>query len=369
MSEPFVSPYFTLMPAEADVREFMRTQGIGTVREVSLFEFSSCTPAFEVLVADAVAGGRRLVLRGEQQNDLSVTEPEERSLEKEIWMLNRTRAQGVGVPDVYLDGAVAAIPGYGRSRQQERPFRFFLMEFAPGVAMDRLILGSTEADRCRLLNRVAEIYARIHAVEGQAYGVVDARGQPVAGKEDLTAFLRALLGKKARLVSRLFGAATGREVDRFVRDALDKLAGEIEKSGYRPKPRLVLYDGFAGNMLVEGETISMIDMALGGYFEAVTEFCAFIYPLKDMLFPAGRPSLYWTHFLEAYMAHGGVLPPPVVRTPLLHVMFVNLLLHNAVYCKESIGPDKQAEADRLMGRAARLMEAEAVSVPQLTRWL
>jgi hypothetical protein len=91
MPEIFQSSHFGFLPALEDVVEQVEAAKLGCVRNIELFKFSSCTPAFQVDLERTDGSADRIVMRGEQQNDLLVMSPEERSIEKEIWMLNRVR--------------------------------------------------------------------------------------------------------------------------------------------------------------------------------------------------------------------------------------------------------------------------------------
>lgn len=364
MGNPLQSPYFRLMPDAAEVAQCLERAGLGQVSSVELFSFSSCTPAFDVRIA-AAEGERRIVLRAEQQNDLLVTKPEEHSLEKEIWMLDYIRRLGIGAPKVLLDGRILSVPGYDSAGKPAGEFRFFLMGFAEGMAMDRHIRDAAPDERKQLLTRVAGIYARIHSQTGTEYGLTGRYGSVVDGAPSLETFLQELLGKKADLADQCLKDDLGDLVRNFADQTIARLKRSIAEEGYEPTPRLVLYDGFAGNMLVEGDSISLIDMALVGYFEAVTEFCTVIFSLRDELFGDAATEADWQWFAGEYVRQGGVMPPPKVTVCLLHLMFVNLLLHNVIYCHEFEAPRKRDQVQPLAERARRLMSLQPGSLDEL----
>ncbi len=351
------SKYFSVLPAKTDIMHVIAELGFGTVRDVKLFKFSSCTPAICIELQSQHGALNRIVLRGEQQNDLSVTEAVERSMEKEVFMLKTIRNLGLNAPEVLLDGRTFAIPGYTRDGARAGEFRFFLMEYVEGIAIDRRVRASSASERCKLLDKIAAIYARIHSVSNAQYGLMDRNGVANNGCSDFRDFVLGITANKAALVARLLSTTLADQVSRFCDTAITDLCDDIEQSDYRPQPRLVLYDGSAGNMLIHGDTISLIDMDLAGYFEPVTEFCAFIFPLKSLLLETGNQRRYWDHFLDSYVQHGGLVPPTQLMVRLLHMMFINILLHQLVYCKESRGPDKQSQVGQLVATISHMLTA------------
>lgn len=361
------SPYFQLMPARENVVGRLRELGIRDVCDIQLFKFSSCTPAFCIELESSNGSPRRFVLRGEQQNDLLAMAPEERSIEKEIWMLKRIRDLGLDVPKVLFDGGVFSVPGYDRQGNPYSDFKFFLMEYVEGTAMDRRIKSAPVSERIRLLGRVAEIYARIHSVRGTVYGLVDCGGQAVGGHAGLREFLTGRLNTLAALMAQLGDERFASEICYFVEATVASLCADLEQSDYVPQPRLVLYDGFCGNMLIKGEAISLIDMATAGWLEPVTEFCAFLFPLKNMLLKRAGERRYWDHFTDAYCEHGGTLPPPELMARLLHVMFVDILVHQLIYLQESPAKDKQAKVGPLVRTVSSMMLARPRSIDDVVQ--
>lgn len=362
---PLKSPYFPVMPARKEMVERLAELGIRAVRAVRLFKYSSCTPAFCVEIEKPNGKHERVVLRGEQQNDLSVTSPDERSIEKEIYMLKKLRALGVNAAEVLLDGQIHTVPGYNERGDLVGDFRFFLMEYVEGTAIDRRIHASSSVERLRLLDQVAAVYARVHSIQGTEYGLVDRHGHATSGHASLREFLSSLMLKKAVLAAKLLSIDFSVQIHRFCDGVLSQLCAELDQAEYTPRPRMVLYDGFCGNMLIEGERITLIDLALAGYFEAVTEFCALIFPLNALLLKREGDQRYWDHFVNSYTSYGGVLPPTALMLGLLHVMFVNLLVHNAIYCGESRGLDKRAKASQLMESALAVMAKKPRSIDDL----
>ena len=353
--EVFQSPQFGFLPARDEVLERIEDAGLGRVRNIELFKFSSCTPAFQVDLESADGAAERVVLRGEQQNDLLVMNPDERSMEKEIWMLNRVRSLGLNAPEVLLDSRVLSTPGYDPAGRPAQEFRFFLMEFTGGKAMDRQVKEADEAERLRLFDRIAQIYARVHAVEGSQYGVADRTGNAVFGESDLEQFLAGRTERLCGILAGLGEAAFADQVRRFAGREAGPLCRDLRDSGYAPAPRLCLIDGFCGNMLTDGDRINLIDMAMGGFFEPVTEFCAFVYPLRELLLEQAGEVTYWEHFLDAYHKHGGRLPslPLVVR--LLRFMFVPGLVQQFIYLKESPSDEQHQKAKALSAKMPGLM--------------
>lgn len=357
MPEVFQSSHFGFLPAREEVIERIEAAGLGRVRNLELFKFSSCTPAFQVDLERTDGGAQCIVLRGEQQNDLLVMNPDERSMEKEIWMLNRVRSLGLHAPEVLLDSRILSTPGYDPAGKPAQEFRFFLMEFTGGKAMDRQVKEADETERLRLLDRIAEIYARVHSVEGKQYGVADGSGNAVFGESNLENFLAQRTERLCDIIAGLGEASLADEVRRFAAQEAGPLCRNLIDSGYPSSPRLCLIDGFCGNMLMEGDRIHLIDMAMGGFFEPVTEFCAFVYPLRELLLESADESTYWEHFLGAYEKHGGRLPSLPLIARLLRFMFVHVLVQQLIYWKESPSAEQQRKAEALSAKMSGLMSS------------
>jgi hypothetical protein len=355
MPDFFTSFHFGFLPAREEVVRRIEDAGLGRVRNIKLFKFSSCTPAFQVDLERTDGRAERVVLRGEQQNDILVMNSDERNIEKEIWMLNRVRSLGLNAPEVLLDGQIFSTPGYDSSGEFNQDFRFFLMEFTGGKAMDRQVKEAGEAERLRLFDRIAEIYARVHSVEGNQYGVADGKGNAVFGETDLETFLARRTERLCDIIAGLGKASFADEIRRFAAREAGALCQDLRDSGYNPAPRLCLIDGFCGNMLMEGDRINLIDMAMGGFFEPITEFCAFVYPLQELLLELAGEQTYWEHFLDAYRKHGGQLPALPLIARLLRFMFVHVLIQQLIYWMESPSTQQQEKARMLAAQMSGLL--------------
>lgn len=370
MSEIFQSPHFGMLPAREDIVDKIEQAGLGIVKGIELFPFSSCTPVFQVdLNASNGSGADKIVLRGEQQNDLLVMSAEERSIEKEIWMLNRIRSLGLNAPKVFLENQVLSTPAYDSVGNPCGEFRFFLMEFTGGKAMDRVFKEAGERERLRLLDRIAGIYARIHSVEGEEYGVTDGTGRAVFGENDLEEFLHKRSDRLCGILTDLGEKELVGHVHKFVGREAASLCDGLRASGYVSTPRLCLIDGFCGNMLMDGERINLIDMAMGGYFDPITEFCAFVYPLRDLLLEKTNESNYWEFFLAAYQAHGGNLPLLPLLARMLRFMFVHVLIQQLIYWKESPAIVQQSKARKLAGKLPEFMGASIKGLQDVVKVL
>jgi len=367
MPDFFTSFHFIFLPSREEVVRRIEDAGLGRVRNIKLFKFSSCTPAFQVDLERTDGRAERVVLRGEQQNDILVMNSDERNIEKEIWMLNRVRSLGLNAPEVLLDGQIFSTPGYDSSGEFNQDFRFFLMEFTGGKAMDRQVKEAGEAERLRLFDRIAEIYARVHSVEGNQYGVADGKGNAVFGETDLETFLARRTERLCDIIADLGKVSFADEVRRFAAREAGALCKDLRDSGYNPAPRLCLIDGFCGNMLVDGDRINLIDMAMGGFFEPVTEFCAFIYPLRELLLEQTGERTYWEHFLNAYEKHGGRLPALPLVARLLRFMFVHVLVQLLIYWKESPSAEQQRKAEALSEKMSGLMDLRVEGLSDVVR--
>ena len=349
------APSFPLLPEPAALCASLESAGLGEVTGMRLFPYSSCTPA--ILITLSHGDRRKVVVRGPQQNDLEWSPPKAISLEKEIRTLQRLRAAGVNVPEVLSGDSALSVKGRDARSGRQRQFRFYVMGFIPGIAVDRKVRNSDSNDRAYYFSRIANIYAGLHRAVGPGFGIMDAAGRPATSSpaRSFDRFLPTTFDEKCDLVSRYADPAVGTAVRRWASDRVPRVLDMLAASGYDAKPRLVLYDGSAGNMLVSGRRIGIIDIALTGYFDVTTEFCGFFHAMKDVLLQDHDGRSFWTLFAAEYQDAGGILPPERVLWALIHLGQVLLQLHNLVYNATHNNPARHARVREMHRAVSNLM--------------
>jgi len=354
----FESPNFPLLPNAAALRAQIESQGLGQVTGLNLFSYSSCTPAIQVTLQGGAR--RKVVVRGAQQNDLEWSPAKAISLEKEIRTLHRLRAGGLNVPEVLSGAAPLSVPGRDSRTNRSRPFRFYVMGFVPGTAVDRRIRHSKQTEQIYYISRIAAIYARLHRTVGPGFGIMDAAGQPASHflADTFERFLPANFEEKCAIVCAHADADIGAAVRHWAANRVPRVLEFLASSGYQAKPCLVLYDGSAGNMLVSGRRIGVIDIALTGYFDPTMEFCSFFHALRDILLENYRDGSIWDLFADRYRDAGGTLPPDRVLWALIHLGQMILQLHNLVYNATHHNPARRNRLREVAGAIGRLVEID-----------
>ena len=363
--QTFETPNFRLLPDPAALASAIEAGGIGAVAGMELFSYSSCTPAIQVTLRDGTR--RRAVVRGEQQNDLEWSPRSAITLEKEIQTLKQLRASGLNVPEILSGDTPLSVPGQDALTGRRRNFRFYVMGFMPGIAVDRKVRDSGQKDRAYYLSRIAGFYARLHRTTGPGFGITDATGRPAkrATAKTFGAFLPASFDEKCALVSAHADPAIGAAVQRWSAGRIPRVLDMLEKSTYEATPRLVLYDGSAGNMLVSGKRIGVIDIALTGYFDATTEFCSFFHAMRDVLLQDYRGRSYWDFFAARYREAGGTLPPDGLLWALILLGQMNLQLHNLVYNATHNNPARRNRVGEMAGAIKKLMAIDKATPKRL----
>lgn len=346
-----VSPAFSLLPQPQILAAALEEAGLGTVTSLNMLPFSSCTPAVQIGYTSPSGVSRVAVVRGEQQNDLLVTPRQAAELEKEVWALRTLSHHGVPTPALLLDGQILRVPAVDRETGEQRDFRFFVMDFLPGVAVDRAYGAASQEPRLQLLDRIAAIYAGVHAVTGPAFGFADRQGQPVNGIPEFSAYISSCLFSKADLLERVgereLAAETRAYAAGWVADVVARLPSV--------QARLVLYDGSAGNMLVDGHSVAVIDQALCGWFPAWSEFGPVVFAFRRLLTEKLGEISGWDWLLDRYAAHGGELPQGSLLYDALAITMTDLILHNIIYGRTHRDLRKREKVGGLVALARRLM--------------
>ncbi|MEE8287461.1 MAG: phosphotransferase [Gammaproteobacteria bacterium] len=337
----FSSPYFPLLPRRTDLVAEAERLVQGQIEDITLFKFASCNPVFRVEFVSNDGARQRIVLRGEQQNGLLIIPEQTCRLEKEIFTLRQIRSLGLKAPEVLFDGRILVVPALDRGRGTETELRFFAMSYVEGAAIDNKVKASLPDEQVSYLDRIAEIYARLHSLKGDEYGFTDATGMVVDGSREIEGYLRAAFSRKRDLLAEFVDSEVAGLVDAFAQRSLSGLCADLRDDGYDPGPRFVLYDSSHGNMLASDAGISVIDVTMAGYLDAVTGFCSFVFSFRDFLLKTYGDGRFWDHFVARYRHHGGQAPSAGLLWRLLHVLLTDLVLHSVIYCATHHGPDKR----------------------------
>ncbi len=365
----FKSKYFKVLPKKSEILSQLSKLEIGLINDIYLFEFSSCSAVFCVEVIDKNNKEFKIVIRGEQQSG-NVQRPENSySLEKEILAYKLMLKLGLNVPNVLFNSKIFSAPGYDEEGMQVKDFNFFLMSYIEGIAVDKKIKTVDDYEKLVLLNKVSEIMAKVHSVKGKEYGFIDQYKNASFKTGTIDGFLNALHSITIKLLKENIGGDFAREVNIFMKDKINVLNYGLRNSRYSPQISLVLFDGSAGNMLINDKNIQIIDLVNVGYFEPLTDFCAHFFCMKDILILNYKGKSFWDHFVESYKAHGGKLPQEPYLTQLFHVINVYFLCDAIVGYKTHLGSNKREKTKELIESTRRVMRLVSPSISDIAKTL
>lgn len=360
------SPAFDCLPDTDELIATLRSNGYPTASAARLCDFCSCTPAIRVTAAENQPG---IIVRGEQQNDLTMTPRPSTRLEKEIYVLNELARTGFPAARVLSGGRIMSVsPARSPDIADGRcaAFRFFVMEYVPGVAADRAMEKLDHRGRVGLARKFAGLYARLHAVRRRTFGFIDDRGRVIGGGSDrLEDHLQGLFHDRTALAAANADGAIAAKIAHFARGEISALCAALTAAGYDPGPRLALYDSSAGNALVDGENIRWIDVALTGHFDPMVDIAPMLFCMKRMFVEPVSGTTLWNAFASAYAEAGGRMPGPKLIERLLRLHFLNLLVHNMVYRATHKDPARRNSIAVLSTMAERLLNLHAPTLADL----
>lgn len=357
----FNSPCFAFLPRRGDLVLSIERACGHRVRDIALFPFSSASPTFSI----ELSGMDRVVVRGQQQNGVPFYPEAAQTLEKEIFVLRRVRDLGLDAPELLFDGETFSVPGLAADGSEGPDFRFFLTGYVDGIAVDRKFDAMDRAARPGLIDRIAAVYARLHAEPVAAYGTFDGRGAVIAGLADLDDFLVRQFADKRDLLAEMGEEALATRAADFARNIVPEVCAGLRKAGYRARPCLVLLDASHGNMMTTDDRLNLIDFDLAGYFEPMMELCTFVFTFGKRLLERHDGQRLWDRFLVAYRLHGGRLPPGQWLDRLLQVLMADAVLHDLIHKKCHRSPEKRAKADDIRRIARDLTEPGPTDVDRL----
>ena len=365
----FHSKYFKVLPKKSEILSKLSTLEIGKVSDIFLFKYSSCSAVFCVEIIDKKNEKKKIVIRGEQQNGNTQHSVSVYSLEKEILVFKQMQNLGLNVPEVLLNSKIHSVPGYDKDGTYIRDFNFYLMSYLDGIAIDKKINSVNYAEKIFWLNKISKIMAKVHSVKGHEYGFIDQYNKASFQTNSLEGFLNAIHNNSVKLLLENIGDDFAYEVDIFMKNKNKSLSHELKNSGYSPQISLVLFDGSAGNMLINDNNIQFIDLASAGYFEPLTDFCAHFFCMKDILMLNYNGKILWDYFVESYKSHGGKLPPEPYLTKLFHIINVYFLCDAIVVYKTHSGLDKREKTKKLIDSTRRVMKLVSPSICDISKAL
>tara|TARA_B100000989_G_C19528814_1_gene468483 strand:- start:2944 stop:4050 length:1107 start_codon:yes stop_codon:yes gene_type:complete len=365
----FKSKYFRVLPKKSEILSQLSKLIIGKIDNIYLFEYSSCSAVFCVEVVDKNNKQFKIVIRGEQQSG-NVQRPENSySLEKEIVAYKLMLKLGLNVPNVLFNSKIFSVPGYDEKGMKVKNFNFFFMSYVEGIAVDKKIKIVDDYEKLILLNKVSSIMAKVHSVKGKEYGFIDQYKNASFHTDTIDGFLNALHSITIKLLKGNIGDEFAREVSIFMKDKIFPLSYELKNSGYSPQISLVLFDGSAGNMLINDKNIQIIDLVNLGFFEPLTDFCAHFFCMKDILISSYKGKRFWDHFVESYKAHGGILPSEPYLTQLFHIINVYFLCDAIIGYKTHSGSNKREKTNELIEATRRVMSLVSPNISDIAEVL
>jgi len=365
----FQSKYFKVLPKKSEILSLLYKLEIGKIKNIFLFEYSSCSAVFCVEVLDQNSKEKKIVIRGEQQNGNNQQPVTIYSLEKEILVYKQMLKLGLGVPQVLFNSKIFSVPGYDQVEKKAKDFNFYLMSYVEGIAVDKKIKEANDEDKLHWLNKISKIMVKVHSVKGQEYGFIDQYKKTSFQTDSIDGFLNALHGTTVKMLKENIGDEFASEVNILMKDKIIPLSLELKNSGYSSQICLVLFDGSAGNMLINDKNIQIIDLAEAGYFEPLTDFCAHFFCMKDILILNYKGKSFWDHFVESYKAHGGKLPQEPYLTQLFHIINVYFLCNAIVGYKTHSGSNKREKTNELIESTRRVMNLVSPNISDIAKAL
>ena len=365
----FKSKYFKVLPKKSEILSQLSKLKIGKINNIYLFEYSSCSAVFCVEVIDKNNKQFKIVIRGEQQSG-NIQRPENSySLEKEIVAYKLMLELGLNVPNVLFDYKIFSVPGYDEKGMNVKDFNFFLISYIEGIAVDKKIKTVDDNEKLIWFNKISRIMAKVHSVKGKEYGFIDQYKNASFRTGTIDGFLNTLQSITIKLLKENIGGEFAREVNIFMKDKIIPLNYELINSGYSPQISLVLFDGSAGNMLINDKNIQIIDLVNIGFFEPLTDFCAHFFCMKDIFISNYKGKSFWDHFVESYKAHGGILPSEPHLTQLFHIINVYFLCDAIIGYKTHSGSNKREKTNELIRSTRRVMSLVSPNISDIAKVL
>jgi aminoglycoside phosphotransferase (APT) family kinase protein len=354
----FQSKYFKILPKKSEILLKFSKLEIGTIKNIFLFKHSSCSAVFCVEAIDKNNKEFKFVIRGEEQNATILTPESTHSLEKEISVFKKMKVLGLNVPEILFNSKIFSVPGYDESGIFVKNFRFFLMTYIEGIAVDKKIQSVSDDEKLFWLKKISGMMVKIHATKGKEYGFIDQYNNASFKTNNIHGFLNEL-NSITKLLEENIGDLFAKRVKIFMEDKIKSLSKEFKSSGYLPQISLSLFDGSAGNMLIKDRDIQVLDFTCVGYFEPIIDFCAHFFCMKDILSSEYKGKKFYEYFIDFYKIQGGKLPPEPFLSQLFHIVIVYFLCFSIVYYKTHLSLDKQKQTNEIMKVTDRVINLKS----------
>jgi hypothetical protein len=331
--------------------------GMGEVRNISLFPFSSAQPTFNINI-QCKNKLKNIVARGELSNKLLIKKETiaGHDIDKEIYVHHLLSNLGLNVPTIYFDSNIFNINTY--SSNNIKSLKFYIMSYVEGKAVDKFLMNMNYNDKQFYLSNIAKLYSNIHSVKGEHYGTISSGGVILNHTNSFEAFL---LSRKYFIYSRLEKHLNDGELSKFklfFDNIINKLLYALECESFFPKPSLVLIDGNAGNMLMTRELINLIDFGEVGFFDPLQDLVNLYYCLRLIFNDPHEGASLWREFLNNYQLYGGLIPSNETFLIYMNVMcFIMLITSYDMYLEFSSNT-KNIKAKVLMDQIKLLVYAE-----------
>ena len=317
--------FFHTLPCVENLRDAVEDRFGQKVVHLELFKFSSCSVVYKINLKGANGKTNPIVARSTPQNPYWGTSLSKPQLESEIYSADLLRKNNIPTPKVLLDGQILNIRGIGKDAY----LPFFFMEFVEGEAGDRILLETKDPVKInRLLKKIALIFAKIHNVKGEEFGLISSIGKTIDGNSNFQDYFAKLIKTKHAFLQKNNITASFDEIELKCNSAL-VLA---QKEGYQFNPTLGLYDLGGGNMLIDDENINVLDLSTCGWYETIMDFCGFYFSLGSFMDRKLDKDITADDlFKKYYTEFGGSLPDERIFDSLIKVFLYNELISFAIY--------------------------------------
>jgi hypothetical protein len=323
--------HFKKIPEVYLIEEYLKKEGlIRSISKYQLFEHSSYNPAIYIEACGANNEELKFVLRGAPEISGSSLLSSSEALNNELIVMDLLSSIGVEAAKPIFGNRIMIID-YSTS-DTKNIFKFIPITYVSGLAVDKA-LNDQEIDYQEfIIQKIATIYSAVHKIKRNYCGPCILR-EPESSQNCLD----FIYFKKQDLIKFFLSNKYNNVPSKFANDylrSIDVNEGEIKKIfNENPKlniPSLVLYDGSAGNMLVDKERIGLIDFDRALYTCPLVEFCGPLYCLERFFFKGSDNDRLWRHFLSTYTSAGGYLPSERDLSVLLKDFMIDYLITSAI---------------------------------------
>lgn len=324
--------HFKDLPSVDLILNSLRINGILNKKDevdIELFEYSSYNPVFLVKSREHKSQSSWIVIRGEAQIVGALGLNPVLALQSEVEVTRLLIKNQVKVPALISDGKIFTIEHSLRGRLIK--FSFFLMSYVPGIAIDNAMRDGNQKTRHMLLDQIATIYAKIHCIKRAYFGgiqiesninSIDLQSSLINQKN----YFKEFINKQNEDLLNDLKSSYGE----YINKSLNIFDVYLKKYKNLNEASLVIFDGSAGNMLINSNEIALIDFDRSHYGCSLVDFCATLYCLEEYFFDKNFNDLYWNIFLVKYQNSGGWVPNYIDFDKLFPHIFIDFLMSSAI---------------------------------------